>query len=687
MRLLAGVITIVLVTAATPARAQPAPPEVLVDAVDAMRRGRCVDVAATLSRLAQAPPPTGPRAAFLLGRCLVSLGRYTEARGVFLDAAQRHETLSAYARLGAARAALMDGDVPAAAELARPSPDASPAVAARLRLVGAGALIGGNRPRDAARRARAVALADHPDGILADAWWLLGQASEAAGDISEARAAYAMVWWGLPDNPHTVEAARRLRALAGGRPPVPTPHARAVRGLRLVEEWDSQGAERELAQAVKGPLPVRIGGPAWYQLGLLRLGTRPAVGALQQATLFPADRDRTLFWLGLAWLRIGRSAEAASTWMRLRREYPDSLWSARAIATVGRAAEAAGQWAEADRLYVILIDRYPRSPRVDDARWRRAWMRYRNGQAAEARVLFLRYGVTWPEAPRAAAHLTWAWRTSAGAERSSLTLLREVAERYPLTFYGRRARTRLGLPPLPPPQPAGPAALADDRFRPAHEELAALGLEAEALEEVEARMTDDAPDALRRAASELYARSGDTSASITALDPLIDGALYRGRHLDGAAWRLAYPRAYWPVVAREATRHGLDPLLILALIREESRFDPRAVSSANAVGLMQLLPSTAREVLGRPIEPGALTDPDLNIRAGTAYLAGLLRGFGGTVPLAVGGYNAGPGGVRRHAALARSDLERFVEELPYAETRAYVQRVLQSYGIYQWLYR
>ncbi|HLA24679.1 MAG TPA: lytic transglycosylase domain-containing protein, partial [bacterium] len=214
----------------------------------------------------------------------------------------------------------------------------------------------------------------------------------------------------------------------------------------------------------------------------------------------------------------------------------------------------------------------------------------------------------------------------------------------------------------------------------------ALGFDAEALEEVESRLADDAPATIRRAAAELYARTGDATASIRTIEPLIDGALYGRRQLDDALWRLAYPRAYWPLVAPAAARYGVDPLLVLAVIREESRFDPRAVSSANAVGLMQLLPSTARGILGRPVGPTALMEPALNIRAGTAYLAGLLRGFQGTVPLAVGGYNAGPGGVRRHAALARSDLERFVEELPYAETRAYVQRVMQSHGIYRWLY-
>lgn len=687
MRLLLAGMTIVIIAVSTAASELPVAPRTLAQAAEAVRRRTCADPLASLRPVTQQPTPSGARAAYLLGYCLAATGFYDEARSVYLDASRRHTTLSAYARLGAARAALRAGDVSAAADLARPPAGASTIAAAHLLLTRAEALLRAGDAREAAALARILVRGKHPDGVLAEGWWLLGRASSASGDRAAARSAYAMVWWGIPGSVHAGDAARELRDISSGRDPVPTSQARAARGLRLLERWDPRAAERELASAVKGPLPQDLAGEAWYQLGVLRLGSRAAVSALQQAVRFPTDRDQSLFWLGVAWLRIGRSAQASAAWSQLRQEYPDSPWNGRAVFTQGRLAESRGSWEAADRLYAQVIDRYPQSPRADEARWRRAWTRLQRGLSVEADALFLRYATVFPDSPRAAAHLYWASRTGGQAQRSPSPLLRQVAERYPLTFYGQRARARLALPPLtqvPARERREPDA---NRFEPAYAELAALGFDEEALDEIASQLADGAPAAIRQAAAELYARAGDTAKSISAIEPLVDEGLYGGRELDGTLWRLAYPRAFWPLVTREAERSGVDPLLVLAIMREESRFDPRAVSPAEAVGLMQLLPSTARGVLGRRMEPAALTEPAINIRAGTAYLAGLLRRFQGTVPLAVGAYNAGPGGVRRHAALARSDLDRFVEELPYAETRAYVQRVMQTYGIYRWLYR
>jgi soluble lytic murein transglycosylase len=128
------------------------------------------------------------------------------------------------------------------------------------------------------------------------------------------------------------------------------------------------------------------------------------------------------------------------------------------------------------------------------------------------------------------------------------------------------------------------------------------------------------------------------------------------------------------------------PALQLALMREESAFDPRAVSTANCLGLTMLKPETARELLERRVTREALLDPRTNIAGGSRHLAGLLRKFGAVVP-AIAAYNAGEGAAARWLR-ERGHLptDEFLEEIPFEETRGYTKRVLASYFVYAWLY-
>ena len=137
----------------------------------------------------------------------------------------------------------------------------------------------------------------------------------------------------------------------------------------------------------------------------------------------------------------------------------------------------------------------------------------------------------------------------------------------------------------------------------------------------------------------------------------------------------------------------LEPAIVNAVTRQESNFDPVAVSSANARGLMQLLPGTAAQVarqLGIAHAVGMLTaDPSHNMRLGAAFLAGLIDRTGGALPLALAGYNAGPGRVNewvgtygdpRAGGIAMLD---WMELIPFGETRNYVQRVIENVAIYR----
>ncbi len=162
-------------------------------------------------------------------------------------------------------------------------------------------------------------------------------------------------------------------------------------------------------------------------------------------------------------------------------------------------------------------------------------------------------------------------------------------------------------------------------------------------------------------------------------------------HLSRLLAEALFPKAYMDLVVKTLARYDLDPFLVLSLMRQESAFNARVTSKANAVGLMQLIPPTAKEVarrLGQGI-PGKeiLKKPIVNVQLGIEYLSHLLVSFNQNMVYALAAYNAGPTKVRQWVAL-RSKMPplEFIESIPYTETRNYVKKILRNYAIYLTLY-
>ena len=155
-------------------------------------------------------------------------------------------------------------------------------------------------------------------------------------------------------------------------------------------------------------------------------------------------------------------------------------------------------------------------------------------------------------------------------------------------------------------------------------------------------------------------------------------------------WEATWPLAFRPLIQSSSRSARVDPDLLQGLIREESRFNPRARSSTGALGLAQLMPATARQVadsLKMAVDEASLLQPAPNIRLGAAYLGQLLKHFDGNPAYAVAAYNAGPGAVERwRKALPQAELDEWVEHIAFEETRDYVKRVLSSYSAYKLLY-
>jgi soluble lytic murein transglycosylase len=226
------------------------------------------------------------------------------------------------------------------------------------------------------------------------------------------------------------------------------------------------------------------------------------------------------------------------------------------------------------------------------------------------------------------------------------------------------------------------------------EQLMRIALHQSAMNEVEAAR-EKAPNSPRvnLRIAQIYRANGENVAAINTLKRAYpDYGQTLPEEKSREAWDIFYPLKYWSNIKEESRRHGLDPYLIAGLIRQETVFEPNARSRSNAYGLMQLIPSTGREVArknsigGGRITTSDLYNPALNIQLGCAYVKEMIGRFGRFEYVAAA-YNGGPTRVSRWLnQLPAGDIEDWVESLPISETRLYVQGVYRNARQYQRLY-
>jgi soluble lytic murein transglycosylase len=155
-------------------------------------------------------------------------------------------------------------------------------------------------------------------------------------------------------------------------------------------------------------------------------------------------------------------------------------------------------------------------------------------------------------------------------------------------------------------------------------------------------------------------------------------------------WEALFPKAYWAELKKYSSQNSLDPYLVASLIRQESEFNPNAVSRANAVGLMQLLPKVGKGVAKqekiRHFSSQQLFNPTINMQLGTRYFRAMVDKFG-AFEYALAAYNAGSDRVDDWLAQGKyRDPQEFVESIPFTETREYVQAIMRNTSVYRQLY-
>lgn len=413
----------------------------------------------------------------------------------------------------------------------------------------------------------------------------------------------------------------------------------------------------------------------------------------------------------LLWNR-DRDAAAMRAFQELQARYPRDRRVPDALYAIARIHNSAGRDSEAIEAYRVVIRRFPRSDLAAESKWRIGWIHYRAGRWEDAAIAFadLAESATGKRHDEA---MYWRARTHENAGRGDRArqlygqIVTSTAGSPYTAYYGAWATARLqrlsrqtreavapfaatGGESITAPvnrEPVAPPSLPPfhvDRWR----QLRAAGVHELAREElvaIEENGSGD-PETARFLIDAFQSVDDFRRARVLAT------RVGRAAGLSARERReLLYPLGFWAEVSRDAKMRQLDPLWVVALMRQESMFDPEARSPADARGLMQLLPSTAKRVAielgGKPDADLDLTQPDVNIRLGMAYLGNLEGRYGGDMLKALAAYNGGETAVDRwqqqFGALAADE---FVESITYRETRDYVKRVAGNYRVYREMY-
>jgi soluble lytic murein transglycosylase len=550
-------------------------------------------------------------------------------------------------------------------------------------------------------------LESYPDaGELPEALYLLGMTGEARGLPEPAAHAYRQLVILAPATGYAAAAADRLAALAGAGIQLPqlTLDQRVDRAERLlrggVPGTAADEAERIVSEARDPGLVVRalrVVAESAARLGRYDAAARALEVAVSrvpaaQKPRLELEAARLLVRAGArerALVRLGAVVTAGS-----EAEASEALYQrARVLDELDRTAAAASA-------YEAVATRYPGREVAGASLWRLGWLAYLRGdlRAAERRWSRLL------EAPggrlyRAPA-LYWKGRAVEqlrGADAAAPWYRRLLAES-PRSYYGMLAARRAAGPAESASAgtvrlPENPAeALARDPGFARVDLLRRVGLVEYAWQELEDVVQRSVGDPARLYGfSSAYVKEERYHLALRILRRHFLGFATAGDpSLPRAFWEMLYPFGWRTELVDAAARAGLDPYFVAAVVREESSYYPRAVSRAGARGLMQLMPGTAQpmaELRGLPFGDGdLLDDPRANLQLGTSYLAGLVREFGDP-RLALAAYNAGPRRLRQWWQARRTnDVEVFVEQIPFDETRQYVKRVMLSWEEYRRVY-
>jgi soluble lytic murein transglycosylase len=559
-----------------------------------------------------------------------------------------------------------------------------------------------------------VVLEKNRPPVRSDLELSLGRAYVMAGEPAKALAIFRTLYLAMPLSPEADLAGTEISKLAGQTQAAPpSVDERRIRADLLYKGKRYSDAAREYQGLIYDvPVADRVTIQLAMASALQKAGrgheARQMLDSLQGlSTELDAQRH---YLLG----EIARSSDDEAAFLSnlalIRQQAASSPWLEQALLSAGNIYLLKKDYDKAIDAYRELQQRFPNGNRASYAHWKAAWLTMRQGRNDEAKKEFEEQIAWYPASNEVPAALYWRARLAAedGESAKARAFYQKISDRFRNYYYADLAREEIKK--LPDTAEPVQFALLD--------KIPPIDIKLE-------RESDDVPtDNLRYQKAQLLGNGGLIELAARELQAAASeengwwaapetAHLYQENQrydrgievmkrafpnyfavdipaLPRSYWEALFPRAYWSDLKRYSVRNELDPFLVASLVRQESEFNAGAISHANAVGLMQLLPKTgklvAKQEKMRRFSPNQLLTPGVNLQLGTRYFRSMVDKFG-SFEYALAAYNAGSDRVEDWLAQGKfRDPQEFVESIPFTETREYVQAIMRNAAVYRQLY-
>jgi soluble lytic murein transglycosylase len=550
--------------------------------------------------------------------------------------------------------------------------------------------------------------------VRGDVELAVGRAYEAAGEKEKAASALRNVYFNLPNSFEADVAGTELRKLGISG----SLAERRTRADLLFKARHYSDAAHDYHDLVEEVSPANRPEVQLALAGALEKSgsSHDARKILTSMGAQNGDAEAERLYLLSETERSTSDEEAVQrTLNELRQFGPASPWLEQALFSAGNMYLLKRDYDRAIDCFRELQQRFPNGGRAPYAHWKASWLAFRQGRTDEARQGFENQIALYPDSAEIPAALYWRARLAEedGNPAMARAFYQKLTDRFRNYYYAEFGRQRLkGLPSGGGPTEAPPhyalldrvSALSgagritaaeppDDNLRFERARLLSNGGLADmAVRELQAAASQEdgtwAPPEMAR----VYQDGGRYDRGIEIMKRATPNYFAVDiPDLPRPYWEALFPKAYWTDLRKYSVLNGLDPYLVASLIRQESEFNALALSRANAVGLMQLLPKTgktvAKQVKLKGYSAPQLYTPAVNLELGTRYFKDMVDKYNGQFEYALAAYNAGSDRVGDWLGQGHyRDPQEFVESIPFTETREYVQAILRNANVYRQLY-